>query len=93
MAEVAVLREKGKVMFQQEPDPCHELLQQWQTRRELANYYMTALLRLDPDAPNAPQRRQELNEKIFVAQLRLKHVDDQLRKCYQVYGFSLAKQL
>lgn len=66
--------------------PCEELLQQWQVRREVANYYLTALLRLSPDDPHALQRRQELSEKIFVAQLSLRHADEQLRSCYEEYG-------
>ncbi len=66
--------------------PCEKLLQQWQVRRELANYYMTTLLRLSPDAPDALCRRQELSEKIFIARLSLKHSDDQLQSCYQEYG-------
>ncbi len=66
--------------------PCEKLLQQWQVRRELANYYMTTLLRLSPDAPDALCRRQELSEKIFTARLSLRHTDDQLQSCYQEYG-------
>ncbi len=66
--------------------PCHELLQQWQGKRELANYYFTALLRLSPDASDALQRRQELNEKVFDALLSWKQVDEQLQRCYQAYG-------
>jgi hypothetical protein len=65
--------------------PCEQLLQQWQVRREVANYYMTILLRLSPDAPDALRRRQELSEKIFVARLSLKHADEQLQSCYQEY--------
>jgi len=66
--------------------PCEGLLQQWQVRREVANYYMTTLLRLSPDAPDALRRRQELSEKIFAARLSLKHADDQLQSCYQEYA-------
>jgi hypothetical protein len=68
-------------MFGQVADPCVELLQQWQVRREQANYYITALLRLSPDAPDALQRRQELNEKIAFARLRLKQAERQLQEC------------
>jgi len=70
-------------MSKQESHPCNGLFQQWQVKRELANYYFTALLRLSPDAHDAPQRRQELNEKVFDALLSWKHVDDQLQSCYQ----------
>lgn len=80
-------------MSKQKPDPCDELLRQWQMRRELANYYMTALLRLSPDAPGALHRRQELNKKIFVAQLCLKQIDDQLQRCYAEHDLALAKRL
>jgi hypothetical protein len=73
-------------MNKQVSHPCDELLQQWQSRREVANYYFTTLLRLSPEAPDALRRRQELNEKVFEAQLSLKHVDDQLQSCYQEYG-------
>ena len=68
-------------MFGRIADPCEELVQQWQVRRELANYYMTALLRLSSDAPDALQRRLELNEKIAFARLRLKQVEKQLQGC------------
>ncbi|HKF37418.1 MAG TPA: hypothetical protein VKB35_11010 [Ktedonobacteraceae bacterium] len=73
-------------MMQQMPHPCEGLLRRWQGRRELANYYMTVLLRLSPDAPGALRRREELNEKIFAAQLCLRHAEDQLQSCYQEYG-------
>ena len=63
--------------------PCDSLLQQWNVRREIANYYFTALMRLSPDVLNAVKRRQELSEKLFVARLSLKHVADQLQSCYQ----------
>jgi hypothetical protein len=73
-------------MHKQKGSPCEELLRQWSARRELANYYMTALLRLSPDAPDALRRRQELSKKVFEAQLSLKQVDDQLQSCYQEFG-------
>jgi len=73
-------------MSHQMNHPCNEPLQQWQGKCELANYYFTALLRLSPNAPDALQRRQELNEKEFDALLTWKHVDEQLQSCYQEYG-------
>jgi len=73
-------------MNKQMSHPCDELLKQWQTKRELANFYFTTLLRLSPDAPDAVRQRQELNEKVFDALLTWKHVDDQLQSCYQEYG-------
>jgi hypothetical protein len=73
-------------MYKRMPHPCEGLLQQWQMRRELANYYWTALLRLSPDAPDALRRREELSEKIFAARLCLRHADEQLQSCYREYG-------
>jgi hypothetical protein len=66
--------------------PCDGLLQQWQAKRETANFYFTALLRLSPDTSEALQRRKELNDKVFEALLSWKHVDDQLQSCYQEFG-------
>jgi hypothetical protein len=73
-------------MQKQRSSPCEGLLQQWSAKRELANYYMTALLRLSPDDPDALRRRRELSKKVFEAQLCYKHVDDQLQSCYREYG-------
>jgi hypothetical protein len=73
-------------MNKQTSHPCDGLLQQWQARREEANFYFTTLLHLSPDAADALRRRQELNEKVFDALLSWKHVDDQLQSCYQEYG-------
>lgn len=73
-------------MHKQSGSPCEELLLQWSVKRELSNFYMTALLYLNPDDPNAHRRRQELSKKVFEAQLSYKHVDDQLRSCYQEHG-------
>jgi hypothetical protein len=77
---------KRNFMDKQMSHPCDELVQQWQAKRELANYYFTALLRLSPDAPDAVRQRQEFNEKVFDALLTWKQVDDQLQSCYQEYG-------
>lgn len=71
---------------QTEVSPCEVQLRQWQAKREVANYYMTALLRLTPDAPNALQRHQELKQKVFEAQLAYKSAYDQLEACYQEQG-------
>ncbi len=73
-------------MDQQMSHPCDGLLQQWQAKRDLANYYFTALLRLSPDTPDALQRRQELNEKVIDTLLSWKQVDEQLQRCYQEHG-------
>jgi len=81
-----LLHRKGNVMNKQMSHPCDELLKQWQSRREAANFYFTALLRLSPDTSDAIRRRQELNDKVFDALLSWKHIDDQLQSCYQEYG-------
>jgi hypothetical protein len=66
--------------------PCDGLLQQWQARRDAANFYFTALLHLSPATSEALQRRQELNDKVLEALVSWKQVDDQLQSCYQEYG-------
>ena len=73
-------------MNNQMSHPCDGLLQQWQARREAANFYFAALLRLSPDSSDALRRRQELNDKVFDALLSWKHIDDQLQSCYQEFG-------
>ena len=73
-------------MNKQTSHPCDGLLQQWQAKRETANFYFTTLLHLSPDAPGAQQRRQELNEKVIESLLAWKQVDDQLQSCYQEHG-------
>jgi hypothetical protein len=80
------LSKKGKTMSNQMSHPCDSLLQQWQSERETANFYFTALLRLSPDSSDALRRRQELNDKVFEALLAWRHIDDQLQSCYQEYG-------
>jgi hypothetical protein len=81
-----LLKEKGENMQEHSQHPCDSLLQQWNLRREVANYYFTALMRLSPDAHNAVRRRQELSEKLFAARLSLKHAADQLQSCYQEHS-------
>ena len=66
--------------------PCEVLLRQWQAKRETANYYMKALLRLSLEDPNAYQKRQELNQRIFEAQLAYRSASDQLQRCCQEHG-------
>lgn len=73
-------------MNEQTNHPCDGLLQQWQAKRETANFYFTTLLHLSPDAPGAQQRRQELNEKVIETLLAWKQVDDQLQSCYREHG-------
>jgi hypothetical protein len=66
--------------------PCEALLQQWHVKREIAQYYFTALLRLRPDDPNALEQRKEISEKLFFARLALRQVADQLQSCQQEYN-------
>jgi hypothetical protein len=73
-------------MYEKKTHPCKGLLLEWYQKREVANYYMTALLRLTPDELEAHRRRRELIRKVSDARLRLKHVGDQLQSCYQEYG-------
>jgi len=81
---VPCLVEKEEIdMQKREPHPCDALLRQWSIRREVANYYFTALLRLSPDDVDAVKRREEICEKLFFARLALKHVSDQLQSCQQ----------
>src|SRR6266567_1711600 len=47
---VSLLKEKGENMQEHTQHPCDSFLQQWNLRREVANYYFTALMRLSPDA-------------------------------------------
>src|SRR2546423_5291948 len=86
-ATLSLRKEKGGENMQEcTRHPCDSLLQQWNVRREIANYYFTALLRLSPDALDAVRRRQELSEKLFAARLSLKHAADQLQSCYQEHS-------
>lgn len=73
-------------MQKQSPNLCDALLQQWNVRREVANYYFTALLRLMPDDPNALKRREEISKQLFFARLALRQVADQLQSCQQEHG-------
>ncbi len=83
---MVVHRKKEQAMNTPANHPCDELLHQWQARREEANYYFRALVRLDPDSTEALQRRRELNDKVMDCLLAWRAVDDQLQSCYQEYG-------
>ena len=65
-------------MHEQNKQLHERLLQDWQFRRKIVNYYSRALLLLAPDDCDASQRWQELNEKLSIAQLALCHTSDQL---------------
>ncbi len=57
----------------------HRLLQEWQFRREMVNFYTTALLRLSPADHNAQQRWSELRAKLSAARIALIQATDQLQ--------------
>ncbi len=73
-------------MQERSPNLCDALLQQWNARREVVNYYFTALLRLMPSDPDALKRREEISAKLFVARLALRQVADQLQSCEKEHG-------
>jgi hypothetical protein len=54
------------------------LLQEWQFRREMVNYYFGVLLRLTPNDRDANQRWRELNGKLSTEMIAFKHARDQL---------------
>jgi len=83
---VVLYHRKEKAMNTSANQPCDELLQQWQARREEANFYFRALVRLNPDSTEALQRRKELNDRVVGCLLAWRAVDDQLQSCYQEYG-------
>ena len=70
-------------MAGQADDLCAELLLEWQFRREMVNIYSRSLIRLALDGNGTSQReaRRELNEKLAIALLSLRHASDQLQAC------------
>jgi len=66
-------------------DPCERLLRDWQFRRQMAQSYFRALILLDPPSPGQdPQQRElrrDLNARLSVALLGLRHASDQLQAC------------
>jgi hypothetical protein len=68
-------------MSGQASDPCVDLLWEWQFRRELVNTYSRSLLLLALDDASRPEAKRELNEKLALALLALRHASDQLHAC------------
>jgi hypothetical protein len=66
-------------------DPCERLLREWHFRRGVVQSYYRAMLLQDPSGPDdiARQRelRRELNAKLTLALLGLRHISDQLQAC------------
>ncbi len=73
-------------MYEKAHHPCDELLRQWGIKRDLAQYYFTALLRLSPDDPNREEKGREISEKLFFARIALRQVADQLQSCQQEHS-------
>ncbi len=59
------------------------LLTEWQVRRELVNTYHRALGLLAQFRGVAPQRQQELQEKLVSALIALRQASEQLRRYEQ----------
>lgn len=55
------------------------LLNNWQFRREMINYYFDSMLRLTPNDKDAYQRWRELSGKLSIAMLAFRHASDQLQ--------------
>jgi hypothetical protein len=73
-------------MREQASHPSERLVQEWQFRREMVNYYFGVLLRLTPDDNDAYQRWRELNGKLSTALIEFRHAGDQLRNYEQKHA-------
>ena len=62
------------------------LLQEWQFRREMVNYYFGVLSRLTPNDNDANQRLRELDGKLSPELIAFKHATDQLRSYEQEHA-------
>lgn len=63
----------------QDDDLHDQLMRDWYFRREMVNYYSTALLRLMPYDRDPQARRRELSAKLALAEIALTQVSDQLQ--------------
>lgn len=64
---------------EQDDDLHDQLMREWYFRREMVNYYSTALLRLMPYDRDLQARRRELSAKLALAEIALTQVSDQLQ--------------
>jgi len=55
------------------------LLNNWQFRREMVNFYFNSMLRLSPNDKDADIRWRELSRKLFTGLLAFRHASDQLQ--------------
>ncbi len=61
-------------------DPVYDrMLREWHFRREMVNYYSSALLRLVPRDRDVEIRRRDLSAKLSIAVIALSQVSDQLQ--------------
>lgn len=86
------MREGAVQMHEHAGDPCEGLLQEWHFRRELVDAYYRALRLLTPDSGAAllgqQEMRRDLNEKLAIALLALRHTSDQLRSCEREHAMA-----
>ena len=73
-------------MREQVSYPSEQLLQEWQYRREMVNYYFGVLLRLTPYDNDAYQQWRELNGKLSTELSAFRHARDQLRSYEQEHA-------
>ncbi len=73
-------------MREQASDPSERLVQEWQFRREMVNYYSRVLLRLTPNDNDASQRWRELNGRLSTALIEFRQASDLLRRYEQEHA-------
>ena len=73
-------------MREQVSYPSEQLLQEWQYRREMVNYYFGVLLRLTPHDNDASQQWRELKGKLSTELSAFRHARDQLRSYEQEHA-------
>ena len=73
-------------MHEQVSYPSERLLQEWQYRREMVNYYFGVLSRLTPYDNDASQQWRELNGKLSTELSAFRYARDQLRSYEQEHA-------
>jgi hypothetical protein len=73
-------------MSQQDGYLGERLLNNWQFRREMVNYYFDSMLRLTPDDKDAYRRWRELSQKLSTALIAFRHASDQLQSYEQEHS-------